>query len=126
MAGDWLKVRLDLHDDPAVIAIASAIGLDEDGVVGKLVRLWAWANRQTIDGNAPGVTEMWVDRYVSAPGFAKAMVDAGWLAFENGDGANRRRDFTSHLGTNITRKAPRKGHLRQIELPRPEANVTLA
>lgn len=79
MAGDWLKMRIDLHDDPAVIAIAQATGQDEDAVAGKLLRLWGWVSRQTIDGNAPSVTEKWIDRYLRVEGFARAMVAAGWL-----------------------------------------------
>jgi hypothetical protein len=75
----WLKMRLDIHDDPAVIAIGEALKIDEDSVVGKLQRLWAWSNLHTVDGNAPGVTDSWVDRYLGAPGFAKAMSLAGWL-----------------------------------------------
>jgi hypothetical protein len=79
MAGDWLKLRHDLPEDPAVLGIASATGLEEDCVVGKLHRLWSWADKQTLDGNAPAVTEAFVDRYVGAPGFARAMSTVGWL-----------------------------------------------
>lgn len=79
MAGDWLKIRHDLREDPAVIAIAEITGLEEDHVVGKLHRIWSWADRQTIDGNAPSVTETYVDRYVNVTGFAQAMSAAGWL-----------------------------------------------
>jgi len=60
MAGDWIKMRMDLPDDPAVIGITERTGLDGDTVVGKLFRVWSWANRQTIDGNASGVTEAWL------------------------------------------------------------------
>ena len=84
MAGDWIKMRVDLADDPAVIGIAAVTGLDEDTVVGKLHRLWAWADRQTTDGNAPAVTKTWIDRYLRAEGFAEAMVSAGWLNAKSG------------------------------------------
>jgi len=73
-----LKVRLDLRDDPAVAGIARRLGLDEDHVVGKLVRFWSWANRQSTDGNAP-VTLLYIDRHVGAPGFCAAMIAEGWL-----------------------------------------------
>jgi hypothetical protein len=80
MADDWIKMRNDLHDDPAVISITAATDcVDEDHVVGKLKRLWSWANRQTTDGNAPGITAAWIDRYVGVTGFAEAVADAGWL-----------------------------------------------
>ena len=79
MSQNWLPIRCDLHVDPAVIAIADATGTDEFSVVGRLVRLWSWANEQLPDGNAQGVTVAWIDRYLSCSGFASAMVKAGWL-----------------------------------------------
>lgn len=84
MAGDWLPIRTDLPDDPAVISIAAACDLPETHVVGILVKLWSWANRHLSDGHARGVTETWVDRYTCVTGFAKAMIEAGWLTRENG------------------------------------------
>jgi len=84
MAGDWIKMRNDLAEDPAVIAIAAAVGIDEDHVVGKLHRLWAWADKQTRDGNALGVTYAWVDRYLSVEGFALAMQRSAWLLLRDG------------------------------------------
>ena len=79
MAGDWIKMRDSLRDDPAVISIAHALGIDEDTVVGKLHRFWSWADQHTTDGNATGVTAAWLDRYVCATGFANALANAGWL-----------------------------------------------
>lgn len=84
MAGDWIPMRVDLTDDPAVIAIASATGLDEFAVVGRLFCLWSWANRHLPSGHAPCVTELWIDRYTAAPGFAAAMLNAGWLLARSG------------------------------------------
>lgn len=83
MAADWMPIRLDLKDDPAVITIAHETGLDEHGVVGRLVAVWAWANAHTTDGNASGnalgVTVAWLDRYVGVTGFARAMIAVQWL-----------------------------------------------
>lgn len=83
MAGEWIKMRTDLAEDPAVIGIADELDMDEDAVVGKLHRLWSWADRQLSDGNARSVTEKWVDRYVNAPGFARAMAKQGWLVIDS-------------------------------------------
>ncbi len=83
MAGDWIPMRLDIARDPAVIGMAAALGLDEDTVVGKLHRLWSWANEQLQDGNAVGVTETWLDRHVGVTGFAQAMSAQGWLLVDN-------------------------------------------
>ena len=62
MAGDWIPLRADVHEDPAVIAIAAALGMEEYAVVGRLHKLWSWANRQLADGNAACVTDSWIDR----------------------------------------------------------------
>lgn len=106
MAGDWIKMRTDLHDDPAVVMISSALKINEDEVVGKLHRLWSWADRHTKDGTAPAITIAWIDRYVGRRGFADAMVLANWLEVtptgiriphfdrHNGESAKSRADAT--------------------------------
>ncbi len=79
MAADWIMMRVDLAEDPAVIFIADRLNMDVDLVVGKLFRLWKWANVHTTNGNAVGVTKTWVDAYLRAEGFASAMIGADWL-----------------------------------------------
>ncbi len=84
MAADWIPMRIDLRDDPAVIAIAAATQLDPDTVVGKLLRIWGWANRQLHKGDAPVTLEAWIDTFVGAKSFAAAMMSVNWLATKNG------------------------------------------
>src|SRR5688572_27862306 len=79
MAGDWIKLRSDLPEDPAVILISRRTGLDADAVVGKLARFWAWADKHTLDGDIPGVDEPWLSRFFGSEHFSVAMVEAGWL-----------------------------------------------
>jgi len=90
MAGDWIPMRVDLLDDPAVIVIAAAVGLDEYGVAGRLLKLWSWANRHLKDGRV-SVPDKWVDDYTGTTGFAAAMLLAGWLRTRSGGGL----EFTS-------------------------------
>ena len=80
MAGDWLKMRHDLADDPSIIRTAADLGIDEDAVLGKCFRLWSWADRHTTDGQASGIGLAWVDRLTRCDGFGAALVRAGWLA----------------------------------------------
>ena len=103
MAGDWIKMRCDLAEDPAVIGIAEALGVDEYLVVGKLHRLWSWADRQSVDGNAIGVTHSWIDRYLRAPGFAAAMLAVGWLVVD--DGSVTLPNFERHNGKTAKARA---------------------
>jgi hypothetical protein len=80
VAGDWLKMSVNLPDKPEVWQIAGMLGIDADSVVGKLLRVWAWFDAHTEDGNAVGVTYPLVDRVAGVTGFAEAMVFAGWLS----------------------------------------------
>lgn len=80
----WIPLRHDLSEDPAVIGIAAALGMDEDHVVGKLHRVWSWFDRQTIDGVARSVTQQWIDKFTATTGFADAMVREGWLVSVDG------------------------------------------
>ncbi len=88
MAGDWIKLECVTPDKPEVIAMSEVLKLDQDAVLGKLIRLWIWADQQTYDGNAKGnavsVTKSFIDRCTCTTGFAEAMILAGWLLQENG------------------------------------------
>lgn len=129
MAGDWIKMRTDLRDDPAVVLIADRLGIEEDLVVGKLHRLWSWADRHTTDGCAVGVTYKWVDRYVACQGLADAMESAGWLAMDgnklvlpgfdrhNGVSAKKRCDAVTR------QRVSRNGHTSVTKLC--DENVTI-
>jgi len=79
MAGDWIKMRIDLADDPAVIGLAAALKINEDEVVGKLHRLWSWADKHTSSGFVPHITAKWIDRHLEKGGFASQMQAVGWL-----------------------------------------------
>jgi len=79
MAGDWIKFELATLDKSEVVRMAARLGIDQDAVTGKLLRVWAWADQNTIDGNAVSVTSAFLDRLTVCPGFAKAMQEAGWL-----------------------------------------------
>lgn len=85
MAGDWIKIEHWTPDKPEIFKMADNLGIDPDAVVGKLVRIWIWADQQTIDGNAASVTLSLLDRLSSVTGFGNAMIQSGWLSSsENG------------------------------------------
>ncbi|BAM66463.1 hypothetical protein [Xanthomonas citri phage CP2] len=82
MAGDWLKFEKDTLDKPEVFAIAEALGIDPDAVIGKLMRVWSWFDSHTVDGNAARVTSSLLDRVAGVPGFIAAMALEGWATIE--------------------------------------------
>ena len=79
MAGDWLKVEIILPDKPEVVRMAKSLKTDSDAVVGKLIRVWSWANQNSTDGFAEGMPGDFIDRLASLPGFSAAMTEVGWL-----------------------------------------------
>ena len=79
MEGDWIKMRTDLSEDPLVIAMAARLHVDEFSVVGRLHRIWSWADRQLTDGLALGITTEWIDQFVRLEGFSNALLETGWL-----------------------------------------------
>lgn len=82
MASSWIKVEVITPDKPEIFQIAEILNIDPDAVLGKLIRIWAWADQQTVDGNAGSVTKGVLDRLSFITGFADALIIVGWLAYD--------------------------------------------
>jgi hypothetical protein len=85
MRRPWIKIEVATPDKPEICAIANRLKIDEDMVVGKLVRFWAWVAQNQVQGSNLGVTLDFIDRLVGRKGFAAALCQAGWLAEEDGN-----------------------------------------
>ena len=103
MSGDWIKIEVCLPDKPEVWAMSEALKLDPDAVVGKLIRVWAWFDAHTDDGNANRVTCAFIDRIISHQNFAKAMIDVGWL--HQNDAGLMQPKFEKHNGESAKKRA---------------------
>jgi hypothetical protein len=79
MSGDWIKMRTDLRDDPAVFQIAASTGLDRFNVVGRLAAFWSWTDKHAVDGRVDGATFSVVDDVVSFAGFCDALKRVKWI-----------------------------------------------
>ncbi len=84
MAGDWIKIDIATPDKPEIDKMATILKLDHDSVLGKCVRVWIWADLQSVDGNALSVTETFLDRLTYCSGFASALRQVGWLCGKDG------------------------------------------
>ena len=103
MAGDWIKIECVTPDKPEVHLMAESLCIDPDAVVGKLIRVWIWADQQTLDGNATGVTRSLLDRVTGVTGFADALISCGWLA--KIDGGFVFTNFGNHNGETAKKRA---------------------
>ena len=80
MAGEWIKVENHLHEKVEVAAIADHTGLDLDAVVGKLVKVWAWASRNCHADGVTSVTALRVIREITrVENFDEALSNCGWI-----------------------------------------------
>lgn len=79
MRRPWIKIETATPDKPEICAIATRLRIDTDSVVGKLIRLWSWAEVNRVNGNDIGVTKEFIDKLVGRKGFAEALEAAGWL-----------------------------------------------
>ena len=111
MAGDWIKMRCNLDTDPAVFQIAAELEMDELAVVGRLWKVWTWADQHCADCNAVSVTRNVLDRITTTPGFADAMRKVGWL--EGLDGALSFPHFDRHNGQTAKKRALTKNRVEK-------------
>ncbi|MFJ5472743.1 DnaT-like ssDNA-binding domain-containing protein [Pectobacterium carotovorum] len=124
MAYEWIKVEVITPDKPEIYQLAEILSIDPDSVLGKLIRLWSWADQQTIDGNANGnaasVTKNAIDRITFLPGFADALLQVGWLKaegntlmfpnFERHNGKSSKKRTLSNRRVTEHRKKPSNGN----------------
>lgn len=105
MAGDWLKIEAVTPDKPEIFSIAKELGLSPDDVFGKCFRVWVWFDAHTTNGecNGAGVTEMLLDRYAGVTGFAKAMINVGWIT--DSDHGLAVHNFSKHNGESSKQRA---------------------
>lgn len=125
MAGDWIKMRGNLWDDPRVSSLCDLTGASEAAVIGGLYWLWATADQHTENGILPGLTTKAIDRKTGVPGLGAALLQIGWLE-EEGDGVCITR-FEEHNGASAKRRsldAKRKANDRSVSASQAEIRQT--
>lgn len=115
MAGDWIKMRGNLWDDPRVARLCDITDQPEAAIVGGLYWLWATADQHTEDGVMPGLTLRAIDRKTGISGFGQGLCEIGWLE-DHPDGV-RIVNFEEHNGQSAKRRctdAQRKANIRSV------------
>jgi hypothetical protein len=103
VAGDWIKMRINLPEDPDVVRIASGLKLDRFGIVGRLHKIWAWADEHSVDGQNVPVDADFLDSLVATPGFSQQLRHVGWLSGR--DGSLNFPNFLRHNGESAKQRA---------------------
>lgn len=120
MAGDWIKMRSDLHTHPKVVRMASASNADRLRVIGGLHAVWCLFDVHSEDGSLSGYTPQAVDDLIGFPGFAEVMAGVSWLEIHS-DGLVL-PEFNEHNGQSAKRRATEAKRKRQ-ERENPSQNT---
>ncbi|HGG8870392.1 TPA: DnaT-like ssDNA-binding domain-containing protein [Enterobacter hormaechei subsp. xiangfangensis] len=112
MAGDWIKMRADLHTHPKVVRMASALKADRLRIVGGLHSAWCLFDVHSVDGLLDGYSADTLDDMIGFPGFSRAMMAVGWLE-ENGESLVMPR-FEAHNGRSAKRRAQDADRKRNV------------
>lgn len=125
MASNWIKIEVITPDKPEIYELSELLSLDPDAVLGKLIRIWAWADQQTIDGNAKSnatsVTKIAIDRMAFMSGFAEAMLKVGWLKYE--DEVLIFPNFERHNGESSKKRALTNRRVAKHRTEKQESNA---
>tara|TARA_R110000868_G_scaffold116620_1_gene310244 strand:+ start:3568 stop:4281 length:714 start_codon:yes stop_codon:yes gene_type:complete len=125
MAGDWIKMRTNLDTDPAVVRISSGLKTDRFSVVGRLHKIWSWANEHLTDGQDVPIDSEFLDALVETPGFSEQLRRVGWLSGR--DGMLNFPSFDRHNGVSAKSRAmdaSRKKDVRKMSGSKPDKNRT--
>ncbi|MFX3545051.1 hypothetical protein [Ralstonia mannitolilytica] len=131
MAGEWIKMRTNLWDDPRVTRLCDLTDASEATIIGGLYWLWATADEHSEDGELPGLTLRSIDRKTGIAGFGAALVDVGWLT-EAEQGVTLSR-FNEHNGASAKsraqtakRVANHRGNAPVTQTPLQESNTSVS
>jgi hypothetical protein len=103
MSLEWLKVLKNTPDKPEILAIAQEHDIDPDAAFGKVFRVWSYFDEHTLDGHAPSVTKVLLDRLCGVTNFVNSMLKVGWLIEENG--VLSVSNFDKHNGNSAKKRA---------------------
>ena len=134
MAGEWLKMRTNLWDDPRVTKLCDLTEQSEAAVIGGLYWLWAMADEHTENGVLPGLTLRSIDRKTGVAGLGAALVAIGWVAdhpegirivkFEEHNGFSAKKRCSTAKRVSLCRNG--NADVTQPTLPNEEVCVTPA
>jgi hypothetical protein len=104
MAGDWIKVEHVTPDKPEIYQIAGLLNVTPEDAFGRCMRIWIWADQQSLNGHAINVTFVTLSSIARHASFAEALANVGWLV-DNGDGTVTFPNFENHNGETAKKRA---------------------
>jgi hypothetical protein len=132
MAGDWIKMRIDLLSHPKIVRILSATKSDKFRVVGGLHAVWSIFDTHSEDGVLNGYSPYALDHVIGWDGFSAALLGVGWLQesdeglvmpeFEEHNGKSGKRRAEDQKRKRESRKSPED--VRNLSAKKPDKMLT--
>jgi len=108
----WIKIDHLTPDKPEIIQMAERLGIDQDAVLGKLIRFWIWADQQSNDLRNISVTAAFLNRITCVTGFAQAMESVGWIEIKKGIATIP--NFDRHNGETAKKRAQSADRMQKM------------
>jgi len=105
MAGEWIKVECSTEDKPEVVKMARILKKPRRHVLGSLVAIWCWFDRNSVDGAVDGFLSTDIDEIAALSGFAGAMMAVGWLCYDDTTQKAVIPHFARHNGESAKKRA---------------------
>lgn len=105
MAGEWIKVDRGTPDKPEIFKMARQLKCDRDLVFGKLIRLWAWFDQNSVDGVVDGMVSTDVDAVVDMDEFFNALKSVNWCDSDDENARIWLTNFDRHNGETAKKRA---------------------
>jgi len=116
MAGDWIKMRVDLLTSPKVVRMSAGLNKDRLQIIGGLFSVWSIFDAHSEDGVLDGYTPDTLDKIIFFDGFSDQMASVGWLIVSDNSLSMPR--FDSHNGKSAKNRAmdaERKRAARKVQ-----------
>jgi hypothetical protein len=115
MAGDWIKIEHATPDKRQVFSLAKILGITADDAMGKLIRVWIWADQHTTGCNDSVTPTALLDRVAGVTGFCAAMCSesVGWMKMV-GDGEISFVNYSDHNGQTAKHRASTNKRVAQF------------
>lgn len=146
MSSNWLKIRENIHEDPAILRMAHKLNTRPEHVVGYCVKFWGWVSRNVVpnvsledgdtcpdlvpdvsSGIVPDVPIESLEAVLNVPGFLALLQEVGWLKCHEVDGKSLIviPKMDRHLSESAKKRAldaEKKRKLRALKKTSPSAS----
>jgi hypothetical protein len=92
----WIKMRVELASDPAVMRLTKLTGLDRFAVIGRLHALWSWFDVNSACGQVEFVDADDLANVVGSRDFVDALCKISWLKIKKS--SVELPNFSTHNG----------------------------